>query len=128
MDLPITADTAEEAAERPWGAYRTIAKGGRYRVKRIDVTPGQALSLQKHHHRAEHWIVVAGTAEVTVDAEVKIVPAGQNVFLPLGCVHRLMNPGKVLMTLIEVQIGEYLEEDDIIRLEDRYGRAPAAKP
>jgi mannose-6-phosphate isomerase-like protein (cupin superfamily) len=96
--------------------------GDRFQVKRIVVTPGGRLSLQKHMHRAEHWVVVAGTAEVTRDDEVLMVRENESVYLPLGCVHRLVNPGKIPLALIEVQSGPYLGEDDIVRLEDVYGR------
>jgi mannose-1-phosphate guanylyltransferase/mannose-6-phosphate isomerase len=107
---------------RPWGWYQTMDLGERFRVKRIQVTPGKKLSLQKHHHRAEHWVVVKGTAEVTRDSEVLIVRENESVYLPLGCVHRLANPGKIPVEIIEVQTGAYLEEDDIVRIEDEFGR------
>jgi mannose-1-phosphate guanylyltransferase/mannose-6-phosphate isomerase len=107
---------------RPWGWYQTMDLGERFRVKRIQVTPGKKLSLQKHHHRAEHWVVVKGTAEVTRDGEVLIVRENESVYLPLGCVHRLANPGKIPVEIIEVQTGAYLEEDDIVRVEDDFGR------
>ena len=112
---------------RPWGWYESLVVGPRFQVKRIVVHPGAALSLQSHHHRAEHWIVVEGTARVTVDAEVRLVAENQSVFVPLGAVHRLENPGKVPLTLIEVQTGTYLGEDDIIRYEDVYARGQGAK-
>lgn len=99
-----------------------MLNGDRFQVKRLFVKPGKKLSLQKHHHRAEHWVVVRGTAEVTVDGEVKIVAENQSIYLPLGCTHRLANPGKIELELIEVQTGSYLGEDDIIRLEDEFGR------
>ena len=92
-------------------------------MKRIVVTPGHQLSLQKHFHRAEHWVVVNGTAQVTRNDEVLIVHENESVYLPMGCVHRLENPGKIPLTLIEVQSGAYLGEDDIVRLEDTYGRS-----
>jgi len=107
---------------RPWGWFESLVIGRRFQVKRILVHPGAALSLQSHHHRAEHWIVVEGTAKVTIDDEVKLVTENQSVYLPLGCVHRMENPGKVPMVLIEVQTGAYLGEDDIIRYEDVYAR------
>jgi mannose-1-phosphate guanylyltransferase/mannose-6-phosphate isomerase len=110
---------------RPWGWYQTMDLGERFRVKRIQVNPGSKLSLQKHHHRAEHWVVVRGTAEVTRDAEVMIVRENESVYLPLGCVHRLANPGKIPVEIIEVQTGSYLEEDDIVRIEDDFGRHAA---
>jgi len=108
---------------RPWGWYESLVVGGRFQVKRIVVTPGAALSLQSHHHRSEHWIVVEGTARVTVDDEVKLLSENQSVYIPLGAVHRMENPGKVPMVLIEVQTGSYLGEDDIIRYEDVYARS-----
>lgn len=107
---------------RPWGWYETLALGPRFQVKRIVVHPGGRLSLQSHVHRAEHWVVVAGTARVTVDGEVRLLTENQSVYVPLGAVHRLENPGKVDMTLIEVQSGIYLGEDDITRYEDVYAR------
>ncbi len=108
---------------RPWGYYESLIQGDRFQVKRIVVTPGRQLSLQSHFHRAEHWVVVNGTAKVTRDAETLIVRENESVYLPLGCVHRLENPGRIPLTLIEVQSGAYLGEDDIVRLEDIYGRA-----
>ncbi|MBK0329296.1 mannose-1-phosphate guanylyltransferase/mannose-6-phosphate isomerase [Rhodobacteraceae bacterium F11138] len=108
---------------RPWGWFESLAIGERFQVKRIVVHPGAALSLQSHHHRSEHWIVVEGTAKVTVDDEVKLVSENQSVYIPLGAVHRMENPGKVPMVLIEVQTGSYLGEDDIIRYEDVYARS-----
>jgi mannose-1-phosphate guanylyltransferase/mannose-6-phosphate isomerase len=108
---------------RPWGNYDSIDMGERFQVKRITVKPGAALSLQKHHHRAEHWVIVSGTAEVTRDEEVFMLTENESTFLPLGAVHRLRNPGKVPLELIEVQSGSYLGEDDIVRLEDVYGRS-----
>jgi mannose-1-phosphate guanylyltransferase/mannose-1-phosphate guanylyltransferase/mannose-6-phosphate isomerase len=107
---------------RPWGWFESLVVGERFQVKRIVVHPGAALSLQSHHHRAEHWIVVQGTAKVTIDKEVRLVSENQSVYIPLGAVHRMENPGKVPMVLIEVQTGSYLGEDDIIRYEDVYAR------
>ena len=107
---------------RPWGNYDSLEEGERFQVKRIQVKPGASLSLQKHHHRAEHWIVVSGTAEVTCDDRVFLLGENQSTYIPLGSVHRLRNPGKVPLELIEVQSGSYLGEDDIIRLDDVYGR------
>lgn len=109
--------------QRPWGNYRVLSESKRYKVKEITVLPGKKLSLQKHYHRSEHWVVVSGTAIVTRDGESIIAHENESVFLPLGCVHRLENPGKIDLVLIEVQTGSYLGEDDIIRLEDEYGRA-----
>ncbi|MEM6374619.1 MAG: mannose-1-phosphate guanylyltransferase/mannose-6-phosphate isomerase [Pseudomonadota bacterium] len=108
---------------RPWGWFETLALADRFQVKRIVVHPGAALSLQSHHHRSEHWIVVAGTAKVTVDETVKLVTENESIYIPLGAVHRMENPGKVPMVLIEVQTGTYLGEDDIIRYEDVYARS-----
>ena len=112
---------------RPWGFFETLTLRDRFQVKRIVVNPGAALSLQSHVHRSEHWIVVAGTAWVTVDDEVKLVSENQSVYVPLGVVHRMENPGKVVMELIEVQTGTYLGEDDIIRYKDVYARGQGAK-
>ncbi|NQZ72861.1 MAG: cupin domain-containing protein, partial [Dinoroseobacter sp.] len=112
---------------RPWGWFETLALSERFQVKRIVVKPGAALSLQSHVHRAEHWIVVEGTAKVTVDEKVQLVSENQSVYIPLGAVHRMENPGKVPMVLIEVQTGTYLGEDDIVRYEDVYSRGQGAK-
>ncbi len=112
---------------RPWGWFETLALGDRFQVKRIVVKPGAALSLQSHVHRSEHWIVVEGTAKVTIDETVQLVSENQSVYIPLGAVHRMENPGKVPMVLIEVQTGIYLGEDDIIRYEDIYSRGQGAK-
>lgn len=121
---------AEERAEtrihrevfRPWGSYDSIDNGNRFQVKRITVKPGERLSLQKHHHRAEHWIIVRGTAEVSRDEETFLLSENESTYIPIGAVHRLFNPGKIPLELIEVQSGAYLGEDDIERLDDRYGR------
>jgi mannose-1-phosphate guanylyltransferase / mannose-6-phosphate isomerase len=107
---------------RPWGTYRSIHAGDRVQVKHIMVKPGAKLSLQKHHHRAEHWVIVAGTAKVTRDNEESILYEDQSTYIPMGTVHRLENPGKIPLHLIEVQSGSYLGEDDIVRIEDTYGR------
>ena len=112
---------------RPWGWYESIALGPKFQVKRIVVNPGGALSLQSHKHRSEHWIVVEGSAKVTIDDDVKIVTENQSVYIPLGAVHRMENPGKLPLTLIEVQTGSYFGEDDIIRYEDVYARGQGAK-
>ncbi|WP_313457052.1 mannose-1-phosphate guanylyltransferase/mannose-6-phosphate isomerase [Stenotrophomonas sp.] len=108
---------------RPWGAYDSIDNGERFQVKRITVKPGGTLSLQMHHHRAEHWVVVSGTAEVTRGDEVILLGENQSTYIPLGVTHRLRNPGKLPLELIEVQSGSYLGEDDIVRFEDTYGRS-----
>ena len=123
----LEAEGAEEAAtparvHRPWGWYQTMDLGDRFRVKRLVVAPGKKLSLQKHHHRAEHWVVVRGTAEVTRDHEVLLVHENESVYLPSGCAHRLSNPGKIPVEIVEVQTGTYLGEDDIVRIEDDFGR------
>ena len=115
--------TEHKRMYRPWGYYQSVDHGARYQVKRIVVTPGHRLSLQKHFHRAEHWIVVKGAAEVTRGDEVKIVHENESIYLPIGVVHRLANPGKINLELIEVQTGSYTGEDDIVRIEDVYDRA-----
>ncbi len=116
--------TLHRKVHRPWGWYDSIDNGPRHQVKRILVKPGASLSLQMHHHRAEHWIVVSGTAEVTVGDKVILLAENQSTYIPLGQTHRLANPGKVPLEIIEVQSGSYLGEDDIVRFEDTYGRAP----
>lgn len=112
---------------RPWGWYESLVFGPRFQVKRIVVHPGAALSLQSHHNRAEHWVVVEGTAKVTIDEQVMLVTENQSVYIPVGALHRMENPGKVPLTLIEVQTGSYLGEDDIIRYSDVYAREPEVK-
>lgn len=107
---------------RPWGSYETLDEGPRFQIKRIVVSPGERLSLQKHFHRSEHWVVVHGTAEVTVGDTLSLLQENQSTYIPAGTTHRLGNPGKVPLELIEVQCGPYLGEDDIVRLEDEYGR------
>jgi mannose-1-phosphate guanylyltransferase/mannose-6-phosphate isomerase len=107
---------------RPWGYYDSIDHGPRFQVKRIVVKPGASLSLQMHHHRAEHWVVVRGTARVTCGEKVFLLAENESTFIPVGSKHRLENPGKVALEIIEVQSGEYLGEDDIVRFEDTYGR------
>jgi len=114
--------TDHRQVHRPWGYYDSIDVGERFQVKRIVVQPGGRLSLQKHHHRAEHWVVVRGTAEVTLGEDVKTVHENESIYIPIGTVHRLANPGKIPLELIEVQTGSYLGEDDIIRIEDIYQR------
>ena len=123
----LRSENRREAGEhkrifRPWGYYQGIDEGQRYQVKRIVVKPGQRLSLQKHFHRAEHWIVVRGTAEVGRDEEIHLVHENESIYLPIGSKHRLTNPGKIDLELIEVQTGSYLGEDDIVRFEDAYNR------
>ncbi|REC56352.1 mannose-1-phosphate guanylyltransferase/mannose-6-phosphate isomerase [Rhodosalinus sediminis] len=123
----LKAEGAAQAVQlpvdhRPWGSFESLVTGPRFQVKRIVVKPGAALSLQSHHHRAEHWIVVEGTAKVTIDDATQLVSENQSVYVPLGAVHRLENPGKLDVVLIEVQTGAYLGEDDITRYEDVYRR------
>lgn len=112
---------------RPWGWYESLVIGDRFQVKRIVVHPGAALSLQSHYHRSEHWIVVEGTVKVTVDDAIELLTENQSVYIPLGAIHRMENPGKVPLTLIEVQTGSYFGEDDIIRYDDIYSRGQGAK-
>jgi len=107
---------------RPWGHFQSVEAGERYQVKRISVNPGAKLSLQKHSHRAEHWVVVNGTAIATRDGESILLKENESIFLPVGCVHRLENPGPLPLNLIEVQSGPYLGEDDIVRIDDLYAR------
>ena len=107
---------------RPWGSYEGVQQGERHQVKRIKVKPGERLSLQMHHHRSEHWIVVRGTAEVTRGEEVFTLTENESTYIPLGVTHRLANPGKLTLEMIEVQVGAYLGEDDIVRFDDQYGR------
>ena len=120
-DKQVQAETFPRD-HRPWGYFESLALDARFQVKRIVVNPGAALSLQSHHHRAEHWIVVQGTARVTIDDTAQLVSENQSVYVPLGAVHRMENPGKLPMVLIEVQTGSYLGEDDIVRYEDVYAR------
>ena len=122
QDAGRTEHTLHRQVHRPWGWYDSICAGSRFQVKRIMVKPGASLSLQMHHHRAEHWIVVSGTAEVTNGEQVILLSENQSTYIPLGTTHRLSNPGKVPLEIIEVQSGSYLGEDDIVRFEDTYGR------
>ena len=117
-----TEHTLHRKVHRPWGWYDSIDAGERFQVKRIVVRPGASLSLQMHHHRAEHWIVVRGTAEVTCGQRKSLLTENQSTYIPLGEVHRLTNPGRVDLEIIEIQSGSYLGEDDIVRFEDTYGR------
>jgi mannose-1-phosphate guanylyltransferase/mannose-6-phosphate isomerase len=112
---------------RPWGSYDSIDSGERFQVKRLSVKPGASMSLQLHHHRAEHWIVVAGTARITRGEETFLLEENQSTYIPLGTRHRIENPGKIPLHIIEVQSGTYLGEDDIVRFEDRYGRQGETK-
>ncbi|HAD26641.1 MAG TPA: mannose-1-phosphate guanylyltransferase/mannose-6-phosphate isomerase, partial [Alphaproteobacteria bacterium] len=107
---------------RPWGFYETLDLGERHQVKHLMVKPGAQLSLQMHHHRAEHWVIVKGSARVTRNNETHLLAENESIYLPLGCTHRLENPGRVPLSVIEVQSGSYLEEDDIVRFEDDYQR------
>lgn len=111
-----------ERGERPWGTYTVLEENKSYKIKRIEVNPGQRLSLQMHHHRSEHWIVVSGTARVTCNENEKIVNINESTFIPIGASHRLENPGVIPLIIIEVQSGEYLGEDDIVRFQDDYQR------
>jgi mannose-1-phosphate guanylyltransferase/mannose-6-phosphate isomerase len=120
--LGRTEHVSHTRVYRPWGYYESIDAGERFQVKRIMVKPGEALSLQMHHHRAEHWVVVSGTARVTRGEEQVLVSENESTYIPVGVKHRLENPGKVPLYLIEVQSGGYLGEDDIVRLDDRYQR------
>jgi len=116
------AATEHRRIYRPWGYYQDVDLAARYKVKRIVVKPGNKLSLQKHFHRSEHWVVVKGTAEVTLGEDVRSVHENESIYIPIGSVHRLANPGKIPLELIEVQVGSYLGEDDIVRFDDIYGR------
>ncbi|HEX6828396.1 MAG TPA: cupin domain-containing protein, partial [Burkholderiales bacterium] len=108
---------------RPWGTYTVLEEGDRYKIKRIEVKPGASLSLQMHHHRSEHWIVVRGAARIVVGEEELLIHTNQSTYIPAGHKHRLENPGVIDLVMIEVQSGEYLGEDDIVRFQDNYGRA-----
>ncbi len=114
--------TSEKTSQRPWGAYTILEEGPQYKIKRVVVNPGSKLSLQKHMHRSEHWVVVSGTAKVINGTQEMIVHVNESTYIPKNTMHRLENPGKIPLILIEVQSGEYLEEDDIERFEDDYGR------
>ena len=118
----------QSCSYRPWGSYDGVTEGERWQVKKIEVKPGASLSLQMHHHRAEHWIVVKGTALVEKDGGQELVGENQSTYIPLGCKHRLTNPGQIPVQLIEVQSGPYLGEDDIVRFEDLYGRSQTTAP
>lgn len=115
--------TTHARVHRPWGWYQAVDKGERFKVKRIVVAPNRQLSLQLHHHRAEHWVVVKGTASVTIGDDTRLVRENESVFIPMGARHRLANPGRIPVEIIEVQTGAYLEEDDIVRLQDDFGRS-----
>ena len=117
-----STSTSEPRVERPWGWYQTLEEGMGHKIKRIGVHPGARISLQKHHQRAEHWVVVQGEAQVTVGAHQMALQVGQHVDIPLGEIHRMENRGGVPLEIIELQFGNYLGEDDIVRLQDDYGR------
>lgn len=122
-NLTPTAQTGVAAREiRPWGSFTTLEEGNGYKIKRIEVNPGHRLSLQMHHHRSEHWIVVSGTAKVTCGDQEMILSSNQSTYVPQCTTHRLENPGVINLVLIEVQNGQYLGEDDIIRFSDDYAR------
>ena len=118
----IPEGKAHSKVYRPWGNYLSVVEGSRWQVKLIKVKPGEKLSLQMHHHRSEHWVVVSGTAKVEVDDKILVLSENQSIYIPLGSKHRLTNPGKIDLTLIEVQSGSYVGEDDIVRFDDIYGR------
>ncbi len=117
---PVTG--AGETETRPWGSFTTLESGNGYKIKRIEVNPGHRLSLQMHHHRSEHWIILSGTAKVTCGEKVELLEANQSTYVPQCSSHRLENPGVIKLVIIEVQNGEYLGEDDIIRFQDDYSR------
>jgi mannose-1-phosphate guanylyltransferase/mannose-6-phosphate isomerase len=124
--LKASGDEAHKlhrTVHRPWGTYSVIEEGANFKIKRIEVKPGASLSLQMHHHRSEHWIIVDGAAEVVNGDQVLMLGMNQSTYIPAGNKHRLTNPGKIGLVMIEVQSGSYLGEDDIVRFEDKYGRA-----
>ena len=125
MKKPATARLAEEhrTVYRPWGGYTHLLVGDRFQVKRLFVKPGKKLSLQKHFHRSEHWIVVRGSAQIDIDDKNFHLSENQSTYIPLGAVHRVANPGRIMLELIEIQTGSYLGEDDIVRFEDDFGRS-----
>jgi len=112
-----------ERVERPWGWYETIDEGDRFKIKNIEVSPGQSISLQFHYHRSEHWVIVGGTAKVQVGDEEKLLGQNESIYVPQTEIHRLSNPGLIPLRIVEVQCGSYLEEDDIVRIDDNYGRS-----
>jgi mannose-6-phosphate isomerase len=119
----MTNEASPKFEERPWGSFTVLDEGDGYKVKRLEVLPGKRLSYQKHAHREEHWMVVAGEATVTLNGEERVVPLGDKIDIPLGAAHRISNFGGERLILIEVQRGDYLGEDDIVRLSDDFGRA-----
>ena len=118
-----TETTLHREVARPWGSYDSVDSGQRFQVKRLTVKPGATLSLQMHHHRAEHWIVVSGTAKITCGDRVFLLSENESTYIPVGATHRIENPGRVPLHVVEVQSGSYLGEDDIVRFEDNYGRS-----
>jgi mannose-1-phosphate guanylyltransferase/mannose-6-phosphate isomerase len=126
-DLGRNEHSLHREVFRPWGSYDSLENGARFQVKRLSVNPGAKLSLQMHHHRAEHWVVVSGTARITRDEETFILEENQSTYIPIGVKHSIENPGKIPLQIIEVQSGSYLGEDDIVRFEDRYGRKGTTK-
>jgi len=120
------AQKLHRTVARPWGSYTLLQEGARFKIKRIEVKPRAALSMQMHHHRSEHWIVVSGTAKVTINGREALVAPNESTYVPVGATHRLENPGKVALVMIEVQCGDYVGEDDIVRLDDQYGRVKVA--
>lgn len=127
LSLPISVTPKGIAATelRPWGSFTILEEGRGYKIKRIEVKPGHRLSLQMHHHRSEHWIVVSGTAKVTCGGQEHVISTNESTYVPQCTTHRLENPGVIPLVLIEVQNGEYLGEDDIVRFQDDYSRTPA---
>lgn len=125
LSLPVVGTQRSVAATelRPWGSFTILEEGRGYKIKRIEVKPGHRLSLQMHHHRSEHWIIVSGTAKVTCGGEEQVLSSNQSTYVPQCTAHRLENPGVIPLILIEVQNGEYLGEDDIVRFQDDYARA-----
>lgn len=123
LPVSVSSNNSLISDSRPWGTYTILEEGRGYKIKRIEVKPGHRLSLQMHHHRSEHWIVVSGTAKVTCGEMVKILSSNQSTYVPQCTSHRLENPGVINLVLIEVQNGEYLGEDDIIRFQDDYARS-----
>ena len=119
---PGSTDTSPRYDERPWGSFTVLDEGGNYKVKRIEVLPGKRLSYQRHQHRAEHWMMVEGTGKVTLEGREITVPTGETIDIPRGAAHRIENPGETKLTFIEIQRGDYLGEDDIVRMEDDFGR------
>ena len=124
-ETEVKVNTSPLYDERPWGTFTVLDEGAGYKVKRIEVYPGKRLSYQKHAHRAEHWMVVAGVGKVTLDGRELSVPTGETVDVPLGASHRIENPGADMLVFIEIQRGDYLGEDDIVRFDDDFGRVGA---